>query len=73
MLRTTKTIGRTRLLCANLLQPLKVIQNINARLDCLLIVTREVEERMRRKRAHREKIDLSYPLLICHIMMYWES
>ncbi|XP_054823415.1 DNA mismatch repair protein MSH4 isoform X2 [Prosopis cineraria] len=35
MLRTTKTIGGTRLLRANLLQPLKDIQTINARLDCL--------------------------------------
>ncbi|KAF7828437.1 DNA mismatch repair protein MSH4 isoform X1 [Senna tora] len=35
MLRTTKTIGGTRLLRANLLQPLKDIQTLNARLDCL--------------------------------------
>ncbi|KAI4315239.1 hypothetical protein L6164_028070 [Bauhinia variegata] len=35
MLKTTKTIGGTRLLRANLLQPLKDIQTINARLDCL--------------------------------------
>ncbi|XP_027193469.1 DNA mismatch repair protein MSH4 isoform X2 [Cicer arietinum] len=36
MLKTTKTIGGTRLLRANLLQPLKDIETINARLDCLL-------------------------------------
>ncbi|KAH7687559.1 DNA mismatch repair Msh2-type protein [Dioscorea alata] len=35
MLKTTKTIGGTRLLRANLLQPLKDINTINARLDCL--------------------------------------
>ncbi|XP_030513327.1 DNA mismatch repair protein MSH4 isoform X1 [Rhodamnia argentea] len=34
-LKTTKTIGGTRLLRANLLQPLKDIETINARLDCL--------------------------------------
>lgn len=31
--------SRTRLLRANLLQPLKDIQTINARLDCLVSVT----------------------------------
>ncbi|KAH7659782.1 DNA mismatch repair protein MutS clamp domain-containing protein [Dioscorea alata] len=35
MLKTTKTIGETRLLRPNLLQPLKHINTINARLDCL--------------------------------------
>ncbi|CAA7403609.1 unnamed protein product [Spirodela intermedia] len=35
MLKTTKTIGGTRLLRANLLQPLKDMETINARLDCL--------------------------------------
>uniref|UniRef100_A0A0E0Q8C2 DNA mismatch repair proteins mutS family domain-containing protein n=1 Tax=Oryza rufipogon TaxID=4529 RepID=A0A0E0Q8C2_ORYRU len=35
MLKTTKTTGGTRLLRANLLQPLKDIQTINTRLDCL--------------------------------------
>ncbi|KAI4377917.1 hypothetical protein MLD38_015473 [Melastoma candidum] len=35
MLKTTKTIGGTRLLRANLLQPLKDIETITARLDCL--------------------------------------
>ncbi|CAB4309977.1 unnamed protein product [Prunus armeniaca] len=35
MLKTTKTIGGSRLLRANLLQPLKDIETINARLDCL--------------------------------------
>ncbi|KAM3686963.1 hypothetical protein ACB094_10G042100 [Castanea mollissima] len=35
MLKTTKTIGGTRLLRANILQPLKDIETINARLDCL--------------------------------------
>ncbi|CAI8589131.1 unnamed protein product [Vicia faba] len=35
MLKTTKTVGGTRLLRANLLQPLKDIETINARLDCL--------------------------------------
>ncbi|XP_043716213.1 DNA mismatch repair protein MSH4 isoform X3 [Telopea speciosissima] len=35
MLKTTRTIGGTRLLRANLLQPLKDIGTINARLDCL--------------------------------------
>ncbi|KAF9615531.1 hypothetical protein IFM89_024158 [Coptis chinensis] len=35
MLKTTRTIGGTRLLRANLLQPLKDIETINARLDCL--------------------------------------
>ncbi|KAK8323641.1 hypothetical protein V6Z12_A12G247400 [Gossypium hirsutum] len=35
MLKTTKTIGGTRLLRANLLQPLKDIETINTRLDCL--------------------------------------
>ncbi|KAL6985997.1 MutS protein msh4 [Sarracenia purpurea var. burkii] len=35
MLKTTKTIGGTRLLRANLLQPLKDIETINGRLDCL--------------------------------------
>ncbi|KAL8137932.1 hypothetical protein V2J09_003933 [Rumex salicifolius] len=35
LLRTTRTIGGTRLLRANLLQPLKDIETINARLDCL--------------------------------------
>ncbi|PWZ38635.1 DNA mismatch repair protein MSH4 [Zea mays] len=35
MLKTTKTTGGSRLLRANLLQPLKDIQTINARLDCL--------------------------------------
>ncbi|XP_011081405.1 DNA mismatch repair protein MSH4 [Sesamum indicum] len=35
MLKTTRTIGGTRLLRANLLQPLKDIDTINARLDCL--------------------------------------
>ncbi|GMN31146.1 hypothetical protein TIFTF001_003124 [Ficus carica] len=35
MLKTTKTIGGTRLLRANLLQPLKDTETINARLDCL--------------------------------------
>lgn len=36
MLKTTKTIGGTRLLRANLLQPLKDIETINGRLDCLV-------------------------------------
>ncbi|KAJ8633736.1 hypothetical protein MRB53_027072 [Persea americana] len=35
LLKTTKTIGGTRLLRANLLQPLKDIETLNARLDCL--------------------------------------
>ncbi|RLM87753.1 DNA mismatch repair protein MSH4 [Panicum miliaceum] len=35
MLKTTKTTGGATLLRANLLQPLKDIQTINARLDCL--------------------------------------
>ncbi|KAM7525530.1 hypothetical protein LguiA_015432 [Lonicera macranthoides] len=35
MLKTTRTIGGTRLLRANLLQPLKDVETINARLDCL--------------------------------------
>ncbi|XP_010933638.1 DNA mismatch repair protein MSH4 [Elaeis guineensis] len=35
MLKTTKTVGGTRLLRANLLQPLKDMETINARLDCL--------------------------------------
>uniref|UniRef100_N1QSN2 MutS protein-4-like protein n=1 Tax=Aegilops tauschii TaxID=37682 RepID=N1QSN2_AEGTA len=35
MLKTTKTTGGSRLLRANLLQPLKDIQTINTRLDCL--------------------------------------
>nr|GMD70302.1 DNA mismatch repair protein MSH4 [Ipomoea batatas] len=35
MLKTTKTFGGTRLLRANILQPLKDIETINARLDCL--------------------------------------
>ncbi|XP_064976312.1 DNA mismatch repair protein MSH4-like isoform X4 [Musa acuminata AAA Group] len=35
MLKTTKTVGGARLLRANLLQPLKDIETINARLDCL--------------------------------------
>ncbi|KAK8599014.1 hypothetical protein V6N13_076956 [Hibiscus sabdariffa] len=35
MLKTTKTIGGTRLLRANLLQPLKDIETINTRLDCV--------------------------------------
>ncbi|PSS11544.1 DNA mismatch repair protein [Actinidia chinensis var. chinensis] len=35
ILKTTRTIGGTRLLRANLLQPLKDIETINARLDCL--------------------------------------
>ncbi|XP_072984424.1 DNA mismatch repair protein MSH4 isoform X3 [Typha latifolia] len=35
MLKTTKTIGGSRLLRANLLQPLKDMETINARLDCL--------------------------------------
>ncbi|XP_012070017.1 DNA mismatch repair protein MSH4 [Jatropha curcas] len=35
MLKMTKTIGGTRLLRANLLQPLKDIETINTRLDCL--------------------------------------
>ncbi|KAG0452722.1 hypothetical protein HPP92_025386 [Vanilla planifolia] len=35
MLKTTKTIGGARLLRANLLQPLKDIETINARLDSL--------------------------------------
>ncbi|KAL5728374.1 MutS protein msh4 [Ranunculus cassubicifolius] len=35
MLKTTRTMGGTRLLRANLLQPLKDIGTINARLDCL--------------------------------------
>ncbi|ONI06522.1 hypothetical protein PRUPE_5G066100 [Prunus persica] len=35
MLKTTKTVGGSRLLRANLLQPLKDIETINARLDCL--------------------------------------
>ncbi|WOL04321.1 DNA mismatch repair protein MSH4 [Canna indica] len=35
MLKTTKTIGGARLLRANLLQPLKDVETINARLDCL--------------------------------------
>ncbi|PKA46451.1 DNA mismatch repair protein MSH4 [Apostasia shenzhenica] len=35
MLKTTKTFGGGRLLRANLLQPLKDIDTINARLDCL--------------------------------------
>ncbi|KAJ6308743.1 hypothetical protein OIU76_018347 [Salix suchowensis] len=35
MLKTTKTTGGTRLLRANLLQPLKDITTINTRLDCL--------------------------------------
>ncbi|KAK9102938.1 hypothetical protein Sjap_020192 [Stephania japonica] len=35
MLKTTRTIGGGRLLRANLLQPLKDIDTINARLDCL--------------------------------------
>nr|GMD60026.1 DNA mismatch repair protein MSH4 [Ipomoea batatas] len=36
MLKTTKTFGGTRLLRANILQPLKDIETINARLDCLV-------------------------------------
>ncbi|XP_052209555.1 DNA mismatch repair protein MSH4 isoform X2 [Diospyros lotus] len=35
MLKTTRTVGGTRLLRANLLQPLKDIETISARLDCL--------------------------------------
>ncbi|KAL8552800.1 hypothetical protein ACS0TY_001472 [Phlomoides rotata] len=35
MLKTTRTVGGTRLLRANLLQPLKDVETINARLDCL--------------------------------------
>ncbi|XP_028956831.1 DNA mismatch repair protein MSH4 isoform X2 [Malus domestica] len=35
MFKTTKTVGGSRLLRANLLQPLKDIETINARLDCL--------------------------------------
>nr|GMD57129.1 DNA mismatch repair protein MSH4 [Ipomoea batatas] len=35
MLKTTKTFGGTRLLRANILQPLKDIETINAQLDCL--------------------------------------
>ncbi|BFG31360.1 hypothetical protein CerSpe_176340 [Prunus speciosa] len=35
MLKTTKTVGGSRLLRANLLQPLKDNETINARLDCL--------------------------------------
>jgi len=35
LLNSTKTIGGSRLLRANLLQPLKDIETINARLDCL--------------------------------------
>ncbi|KAE8661830.1 DNA mismatch repair protein MSH4 [Hibiscus syriacus] len=35
MLKTTKTIGGTRLLRANLLQPLQDIETINTRLDCV--------------------------------------
>nr|XP_009791561.1 PREDICTED: DNA mismatch repair protein MSH4-like isoform X2 [Nicotiana sylvestris]XP_016465456.1 PREDICTED: DNA mismatch repair protein MSH4-like isoform X2 [Nicotiana tabacum] len=35
MLKTTRTIGGTRLLRANLLQPLKDIETINTRLNCL--------------------------------------
>ncbi|XP_047951485.1 DNA mismatch repair protein MSH4 isoform X1 [Salvia hispanica] len=35
ILKTTRTVGGTRLLRANLLQPLKNIETINARLDCL--------------------------------------
>ncbi|XP_010538470.1 PREDICTED: DNA mismatch repair protein MSH4 [Tarenaya hassleriana] len=35
MFKTTKTVGGTRLLRANLLQPLKDIETINTRLDCL--------------------------------------
>ncbi|XP_028550917.1 LOW QUALITY PROTEIN: DNA mismatch repair protein MSH4 [Dendrobium catenatum] len=35
ILKTTKTVGGARLLRANLLQPLKDIETINARLDCL--------------------------------------
>ncbi|GJW65587.1 retrovirus-related pol polyprotein from transposon TNT 1-94 [Tanacetum coccineum] len=35
ILKTTRTAGGTRLLRANLLQPLKDMQTINARLDCL--------------------------------------
>lgn len=35
MLKTTKTTGGARLLRANLLQPLKDMETINARLDCL--------------------------------------
>ncbi|GAB4835004.1 MutS protein msh4 [Ancistrocladus abbreviatus] len=35
ILKTTRTIGGTRLLRANLLQPLKDIETITARLDCL--------------------------------------
>ncbi|KAL8114396.1 hypothetical protein AgCh_021308 [Apium graveolens] len=34
-LKTTRTIGGTRLLRANLLQPLKDVETIKARLDCL--------------------------------------
>ncbi|CAN7132284.1 unnamed protein product [Brassica rapa subsp. narinosa] len=35
MFKTTKTVGGTRLLRANLLQPLKDIKTINTRLNCL--------------------------------------
>ncbi|CAH9134129.1 unnamed protein product [Cuscuta epithymum] len=35
MLKTTRTFGGTRLLRANMLQPLRDIETINARLDCL--------------------------------------
>ncbi|XP_071919067.1 DNA mismatch repair protein MSH4-like isoform X3 [Coffea arabica] len=35
MLKATRIVGGTRLLRANLLQPLKDIETINARLDCL--------------------------------------
>ncbi|KAK9142949.1 hypothetical protein Syun_012349 [Stephania yunnanensis] len=38
MLKTTRTIGGGRLLRANLLQPLKDIETINARLDCLVVL-----------------------------------
>ncbi|KAH9563199.1 hypothetical protein CY35_05G112500 [Sphagnum magellanicum] len=41
MLNTTKTVGGTRLLRANLLQPLKDIETINARLDFLDELTSE--------------------------------
>ncbi|CAM8880579.1 unnamed protein product [Rhodiola kirilowii] len=44
MLKTTKTIGGTRLLRANLLQPLKDIETIKARLDCLALVKSIFEE-----------------------------
>ncbi|KHN34920.1 DNA mismatch repair protein mutS [Glycine soja] len=62
MLKTTKTIGGSRLLRANLLQPLKDIETINARLDCL--AKKVTAEALAVDRAKKSQVLVSSVILL---------